>query len=66
MDKETKYRNALMWAFDRLTIDGGMTPREQRYTFEQIGKVLMGEPSPADSYVPNEWDHSVNLKSATR
>lgn len=52
------YRSALMWAFDRLSVTGGMTPREQRYTMEQIGNVLTGRPSPAASYEPNDWDDS--------
>ena len=27
-----RYRNALLWAFDRLSIDGGMTGKEQKHT----------------------------------
>lgn len=58
---ETAYRNALMWAFDRLSIDGGMTVREQRRTMNEIGNVLRGRPSPAATYVPNDWDDSATL-----
>lgn len=45
-ERETAYRNALMWAFDRLTTDG-LTPKEIRTTAREIGNVLMGRPSPA-------------------
>lgn len=55
------YRNALMWAFDRLSVDGGMTANEQRRTMTEIGKVLTGRPSPAATYEPNDWDSSANL-----
>jgi len=62
-NNEARYRSALLWVFDRLTIDGGMMTREQRYTFEQIGNVLMGKPSPADSYQPKEWAASTKIKA---
>lgn len=52
---------ALMWAFDRTEIDGGMTEAECRRTAEEIGKVLIGEPSVAAQYTPNEWDASAKL-----
>lgn len=55
------YRNTLLWAFDRLSVTGGMTAKEQRYTMEQIGKVLTGRPSPAANYTPNDWDGSAQL-----
>lgn len=55
------YRNALMWAFDRLGVDGGMTVKEQIHTMREIGKVLCGRPSPAATYKPNDWDSSANL-----
>jgi hypothetical protein len=54
-------RKALMWAFDRLSVDGGMNAPEQRHTMREIGKVLCGRPSPAASYKPNEWDDSAAL-----
>lgn len=60
MDTETKYRNALMWAFDRLSIDD-MTKREQQNTMLEIGNVLTGKLSPATTYVPNDWDDSAKL-----
>lgn len=57
----TAYRNALMWAFDRLSIDGGMTRTEQLRTMREIGNVLIGRPSPAAIYQPNDWDDSAKL-----
>jgi hypothetical protein len=59
--EKTAYRNALLWAFDRLSVTGGMSPKEQRYTMQQIGNVLRGIPSPAGTYEPNEWDDSQTL-----
>lgn len=56
-----QYRNALMWAFDRLGVDGGMSAREQLHTMREIGKVLCGRPSPAARYKPNDWDSSAKL-----
>ena len=65
MEDRDKYRNALLWAFDRLSVDD-MTKRERQQTMLGIGNVLTGKPSPAATYVPNEWDNSVNvLKSET-
>jgi hypothetical protein len=60
MSDET-YRNALLWAFDRLSVTGGMNPDEQRRTMKEIGNVLTGRPSPAATYQPNDWDDSVKL-----
>jgi hypothetical protein len=59
--EKTAYRNALLWAFDRLSVTGGMSLKEQRYTMQQIGNVLRGIPSPAAIYEPNEWDDSQTL-----
>jgi hypothetical protein len=64
-ERGTAYRNALMWAFDRLGVDDGMSPKEQIYTMREIGKVLCGRPSPAASYEPNDWDDSAKLISPT-
>ena len=64
MSEQTKleaYRNALMWAFDRLSLDDGMTAREQHHTMREIGKVLCGRPSAAATYEPNDWDSSAKL-----
>lgn len=61
--REREYRNALMWAFDRLGVDGGMSPREQLHTMREIGKVLCGRRSPAATYKPNDWDSSAKLPS---
>lgn len=41
-----RYRDALQWAFGRLSIDGGMTAREQQLTYREIGNVLLGRPTP--------------------
>lgn len=57
------YRNALLWAFDRLSVTGGMNPAEQRHTMREIGKVLQGKASPAATYKPNDWDDSAALTS---
>lgn len=59
---EDACRNALMWAFDRLSITGGMNAAEQRYTMQQIGNVLTKRPSPAATYQPNDWDDSAKLR----
>lgn len=64
-DEIERLRAALLWAFDRLSIDD-MTKREQQRTMLEIGNVLTGKPSPAASYVPNDWDDSAKLKTATR
>jgi hypothetical protein len=42
----TLYRDALQWAFDRLSVDGGMTEKEQQLTCREIGNVLLGRPTP--------------------
>lgn len=60
-DREKLYRNALMWAFDRLGVDGGMTEKEQLRTMREIGNVLCGKRSPAAAYEPNDWDSSAKL-----
>jgi hypothetical protein len=65
--REEAYRNALMWAFDRLTIGyGGMTEAEQHHTAKEIGNVLIDRDSPAARYTPNEWDDSAKLTEAGR
>jgi hypothetical protein len=58
---ETEYRNALLWAFDRLSVTGGMNAPEQRRTMKEIGNVLSGRSSPAATYRPNDWDESAAL-----
>ncbi len=52
-----KYRNALMWAYDRLTVDNP-TKKEMGATILEIGKVLSEQSSVAMAYAPNEWDPS--------
>jgi hypothetical protein len=51
-----------MWVFDRLSIDGGMTLGEQKDTHKQVGRALLGQPSVASSYSPDDWADSVSLK----
>lgn len=58
---DESYRNALLWAFDRLSVTGGMNAAEQRRTMREIGNVLTGKASPAASYQPNDWDDSAKL-----
>ena len=60
-EREKLYRNALMWAFDRLGVAGGMTEKEQLRTMREIGNVLCGRRSPASAYEPNDWDSSAKL-----
>ena len=60
MAERDKDRNALLWAFDRLSVDD-MTKRERQQTMLGIGNVLTGKPSPAATYVPNEWADSINV-----
>lgn len=55
------YRNALLWAFDRLSVTGGMDSASQKRTMKEIGNVLTGRPSPAARYQPNDWDVSAKL-----
>lgn len=58
--EKTAYRNALLWAFDRLSTSG-LTAAEIRRTADGIGKVLTGKPTPAATYTPNDWDDSAVL-----
>lgn len=58
--------SALLWAFDRLSVTGGMNPAEQRRTMKEIGNVLTGRPSPAATYRPNDWDDSAKLSTVSR
>lgn len=58
---EAEYRNALLWAFDRLSVTGGMNAAEQRRTMKEIGNVLSGRSSLAATYQPNDWDESAAL-----
>lgn len=62
-EKCVAYRNALLWAFDRLNVTGGMNADEQRRTMREIGSVLTGKTSPAATYQPNDWDDSTALLS---
>lgn len=54
-----RYRNALMWAIDRLGVNK-MTDKERADTVRELGNVLLGRSSRAAVYVPNDWDDSVN------
>lgn len=60
-DPQESYRNALLWAFDRLSVTGGMDAASQRRTMKEIGNVLIGLPSPASIYRPNDWDESAHF-----
>lgn len=64
-ERETAYRNALMWAFDRLSIDGGMTVKEQHRTMRELGNVLCGRRSHAATYQPDDWSDSAKLSAAS-
>ena len=59
--REDNYRNALMWVFDRLSVDDGLTPQQQRKTLVEIGNVLQQRPSVASDYMPDEWTDSAKL-----
>lgn len=63
MNREAEYRNALLWVFDRLSVDR-MTPGEIRRTMTEVGKVLTGKPSPASGYEPGERDESRKLAAS--
>jgi hypothetical protein len=45
-------RNAVAWAVDRLSTDGGMTVEQQNTTWVQLLKALRGQPCIATAYVP--------------
>src|SRR5262245_38516514 len=62
--RESQLLAALCWIYDRITVDDGMTPKEQRETIRQIKNVIVGNPSPASKYVPNEWDASKSVLEA--
>lgn len=63
MTTRAEYRNTLMWAYDRLTVDG-LTPKEIRDTHREIGNVLLGRSSKAATYVPREWSGSAKIVRA--
>jgi hypothetical protein len=58
-------RRCLLWAYDLLSVDGGMTEKEQEVAFEEIGKVLRGDPARSDAWTPNEWDDSFKFWRAS-
>lgn len=51
-DNERRFRNALLWTFERMSVDGGMTPAETRRTIKEISNVLQGRHSVAAEYEP--------------
>jgi hypothetical protein len=55
-----RYRNAILWAIDRLTSDD-LTQKEIKKTADELGKTILGKPSQASTYVPNDWDSSAKL-----
>lgn len=60
-----KYRNAILWAVDYFGTSR-LTERERTEGVKQLGKVLLGQPSRAADYAPNEWDDSSALSPAER
>lgn len=56
----TKEHRALLWAFDRLSANCNDEKTNKR-TAEEIGKVLLGRPSPAATYAPDEFQDSAKL-----
>lgn len=62
-EENDRMRRCLLWCFDRLSLDSGMNVKEQKYTMQQIGKVLLGEPSPASKYKAAEWSDSTKLEA---
>ena len=61
----SKYERAVMWAFDRLSVDN-LTAREIAETRRQLGMVLLGRECAAVRYEPNEWDDSARLPDKGR
>lgn len=57
-----KYRNALLWAVDYFSTDR-LTERERMTGIKELGNVLLGKPSRAAEYTPNDWDLSAKLSS---
>lgn len=49
---------ALMWVYDRITVDSGMTKNETDRTAAEIRKALRGEKSDATAYKPELWHQS--------
>ncbi len=66
--EKDRYRSALMWTFNRLTTDG-LTQKEIRDTYREIGNVLMGRSSPAEDAVnrsPAGRSGTVSVQRARR
>ncbi len=51
----TPERRALMWVYDRLSVDG-LTAKEIAKTHREIGNVILGRKSPASDYDPDLKD----------
>jgi len=56
----TREFHALLWAFDRLNADCNDEKTNKR-TAKEIGNVLLGKPSPAATYVPDQFQDSSKL-----
>jgi hypothetical protein len=48
-------RAAIIWARDRIDVDGGMTAAETARTVAELMNVLLGLPSPATDFRPEPW-----------
>lgn len=59
----TAEMRALLWAFDRLSVDNP-TRKEIKDTVREIGKVILGRDSVAARYQPNDWDDSAKLSAS--
>ena len=57
-----KYRNALLWAVDYFSASR-LTEKERAEGVKQLGNILLGRPSLAADYSPNEWDRSSSMNS---
>jgi hypothetical protein len=54
-DEIDRLKAAIVWARDRIDVDGGMTEAEAARTATELLNVLRGEPSPASSFSPEPW-----------
>lgn len=59
-DECAKYRNAILWAVDYFSVSH-LTEKERANGIKELGNVLLGRPSRAADYTPNEWDNSAKL-----
>jgi hypothetical protein len=50
-----RFKRAIIWARDRVDVEGGMTAPETWRTSEELLNVLRGMNSEASSYTPEGW-----------